>query len=199
MADIEVVCSANSRTLTMAANTETEGNSVTKNSLQATVESVPDSPTAPEVDEKPLEEEDISLRVVLCPARRIAVFGLPIISSTTLNFLPDQPRDRLLHATARIGFPLYYHVVDDPDYFMTLEELETLEEHRAAGAVLDTLHNKILYAFSLRTSSKYPGYKGATTPDEVSPTVMLARADGEDLGEVQVELREVLGGVDHSA
>lgn len=119
-----------------------------------------------------------------CPAQVIAGGPqMPVLVPIPFENLPEGSKDRLLHATARIGIPLYYHVFPYFGLLMSPSECFALEGQVAAGNVLNTSDNRVLHHLSTKTSSTSPNICHVTVPGTQAPDIVLTRADGKDLEE----------------
>lgn len=101
-------------------------------------------------DEPNLEGE---VDAVLCPPQEWLAGGLPLLLDVSTMNLPKGKRDRLLHATARLGLPLYFHVLEElPGDSTASLETEFIETHKAKGTLVDSTENKALHHLSIQTS-----------------------------------------------
>lgn len=107
----------------------------------------------------------------------------------TIPHIQEGTRDHLLYATARLGLPLYYHVLPDQQINNIDDtQAEGIQGAKDAGALVETEGNRMLHLLSTKTSPSLATTQHVSVPDNTAPIIVLTRADGKDMSDHQVKL-----------
>lgn len=124
---------------------------------------------------------------ILCPPQEWLNPNLPLMMPVCVANAPEPERRHLLHATARLGLPLYYQVLPDrPTGEVVSIKTVLIDRSKAKGTMIDSTHNRVLRNLAIRTSSTSPDVHFLEIDGHPKPNVLFTRADGKALSELHV-------------
>lgn len=130
------------------------------------------------------------MKAMVCPSLEFQMGpGLPmLLRVVTPGKIPDGSKERLLHATARLGLPLYYHVLLDwPPWAASPPETMNILIQTDDGDLQECSTNKMLHYLSTRTAPGSAQIRHVSLSGRSAPNILLTRVDGEDLSDEQVK------------
>lgn len=131
------------------------------------------------------------IQAMLCPPQKWIDKGIdmPFLICVAASNVPEGKRSQLLSATARMGLPVYFHILpDQPDEGPLSFETIEIQQRKAQGLMEDSPGNMALHYLSAKTSLTSPGIRCTTVPGNPRPRILLTRADREPLSDGQMRV-----------